>query len=453
MVYLTFYLVFGMFAVAAVRGQTPLPGVVPENQEIAGVQDDLAVGDEETSDNASPVPANEQANKMLPSGKPSQISDWALAGIVWSDACLVRKMAVEAIENADSEQQRARYLRVARQAGEVIADLEQFGWKRVGRSTGGGDQASAQPAADRDVNNNGDGSDAEWRPGIRALDTETPAGRRDPGRDDELIPPDTRIAVDNYRVDDVIDETLAEELNNADAVEDGVEKAIADTGLLLDQEPFDEGRISQRESQTRSGTLPFSYESIYDSDDYDPDVDYRAENPKAIENLDPQSGSKRDLAGDFDDDVIGDEQIEVADGEDELAAALFGNSGDSDSDAADTDSSTTQAAKPPVDQQEDLVASGDADGEYVAPSELLDRLTRTNTVRRLSPNAGRYGSDADWVQLHLDMNQRIWSQLSPTDDLRPALDLVLWKMRNSARVAQATTTDPDLTEILNGVFD
>ncbi|MFG0265674.1 MAG: hypothetical protein ACF8AM_11080, partial [Rhodopirellula sp. JB055] len=269
--------------------------------------------------------ANAQRNHpRLQKSDTNRISDWGLAGVIWSDASLVRKLASESVQRTKDPKQIAEFERLVRQSTEVIESLESFGWKlRRQQAEQSGNPVSEQsqvrsermraesqpqsserqaeeplpdpkevgdklaeelqrtrPPKASETENDGQSNDrsegelAAQANALERFDTETPAGVDDPGIDDEWTAARAAIDVDNYRVDDYVDETPGEEANMADAVEDGVEGAIASAAGRLGTGRDLGARISEREIQTLSATLPYSDDSIYDADDYDPDRDY-----------------------------------------------------------------------------------------------------------------------------------------------------------------------------------
>ncbi|WP_442506070.1 hypothetical protein SH528x_004892 [Novipirellula sp. SH528] len=394
-----------------------------------------------------------QTRAAVPDGTPSQISDWALAGVIWSDASLTQRLAVEAAKQAETQTQAEELRTIARQSAQLIEALEAFGWRHVQRTTRQtssesagvrdgesemkalpdpeavgeaiagsldplvGNQASAaatraakQREKRRDVAANRGVKTATER--LKRFDTETPAGRDDPGLDDELTSPGTPLDVAPYRVDDYIDETSSESRNRADAIEDGVEGAIAAAaGQRGLQRPASD-RISKREVMTRSATLPFAEDSIYDSNDFDPDVDYNVNNPRP---LDPAKKEGYTL-GDRDDDINLNDPAAVIDGEDEFIANTARRS------AAD------EAATEPT----------------TATQINLDRYTGQRN---------EHLSDANWVQFHLEANQAVWRQFTNPDNVvRRANDAVI-KLKADVSVAKRATNDPRLRKILDVIAD
>lgn len=339
---------------------------------------------------------------QVPDGDVEEISEWALAGIVWSEANLVHKLAVQtARQNELTDAERKALKTVAVQTDQLIERMESFGWQRMQRkqkqaavSAEPSDGQSAVPDPDAvgaKLAQKLGGTEkpdpekyAEARkvpagelidPEVR-IDTETPLATNDPGLDDERMPDRLNIDVDQYRVDDFVDETPAEARNRADAVEDGVERAIAaadDDGI---SGPV-AGRISEREVMTRSNTMAYSIDSIYDRDDYDPNIDYDVEKPLTPLEVRTEASDIPDP----DDDVSTRRPAIAATGEDELiAAARRGGTFDpayEDVDGNETEPATAAAPRP----------------------TLMSNFTAAESIAT---------ADANWVQLHLDLNQQRW---------------------------------------------
>ena len=404
-----------------------------------------------------------QTRSAVPDGSPGQISDWALAGVIWSDASLTERLAIEAAKQAETPAQAETFKAIARQSSQLIDALEAFGWRHVDRATQTtnresarnqesdsdstslpspeavgqaiassldpvvGNQASmaAQRAARqreqrRDVAAGGEARTAAE--GLKRFDTETPSGRDDPGLDDELIAPATRLEVAPYRVDDYIDETARESRNRADAIEDGVEGAIAAAAGQRGLQPPASDRISKREVMTRSATLPYAEDSIYDSNDFDPDVDYNINNPRP---LDPP-GTEGDTLGDRDDDIDLDDPAVVVDGEDEFIANSVRRNASNGAVARETGARGTGAAP---------TTAGRID---------LDRYT-SQRMEHLS--------DANWVQFHLEANQAVWRQFTNADNVVRRANDAMVKLKADVSVAKRATGDPRLREILEAVAD
>jgi len=384
-------------------------------------------------------------NQATPSGNASAISDWGLSGAVWSEASLVRKLAVETARsnpNLPSAQLEQLQL-MAETSGDLLESMEEFGWRRVSQA-----ETAAPNDASRPTNNASTPTEvpdpavagAELAeslgakpqspvipppPKIQAelvdedpvksrLDTETPAGMDDPGLDDERTENRLKIEVDQYRVDDYVDETPMEERNVVDAREDGVEGAIAASSDRGIAGPV-AGRISYRESQTRSATLPYSKDSIYDADDYDPDADYDVEQPLTARNLENEAAEIPNR----EDDVSPLDPAVVATGEDELLAAM------------------KRGGTAEMDRRrvgDDLVP------ERTSPPRMP--LTRFN------PEPPKLTADANWVQFHLDLNQNRWYEAE-----RSGLDLLtvrqaMRRLLATINTVKATTDSERLIDLL-----
>ena len=388
---------------------------------------------------------------------PNRISDWGLAGVIWSDASLVRKLASESVQRTKDPKQVAEFERLVRQSTEVIESLESFGWKlRRQQAEQSGNpvteqsqvssermraesqpqsserqteeplpdpkevgeklaeelrqtrppKASATESDDRS-NESPEGELAAQANGLKRFDTETPAGVDDPGIDDEWTAARTPIDVDNYRVDDYIDETPAEEANMADAVEDGVEGAIASAAGRLGTGRDMGARISEREIQTLSATLPYSDDSIYDADDYDPDRDYRVDNPLAAV---PGAETGADL-GDRDDDISRRADPKVIDGEDEMIAEL---------------------ATPELQRK-------------------TPAMQRRSNYQRFTTEEAVQERDAQWVQFQLDSNELVLTRHTTLENLQQRTNDAVMKLKSDASVAWDTTENEQLKRVLKAI--
>ncbi len=367
-----------------------------------------------TSINAQDRTANAQDRTAIPDGSSTRISDWALAGVVWSDASLVERIATQAAKNSRTPEEAEQFRKLAHQSSRIVEAMESFGWKQIKsaphvndvRATPQRDSEEGLPdpevvgdALAESLNRVDTGLDPAQRqadtpvldPSIKRFDTETPAGKDDPGLDDERTPNRIELDIDHYRVDDYIDETPAEARNRADAIEDGVEGAIAAAAGRRGMGTGSAGRISMRETQTRSATMPYSQDSIYDADDYDPDVDYHVDNPLGMLSTNPESVDR----GDGDDDIDRSDPANVVEGEDELIAAM----------------------------------------------------ARTN-LDLYTEERSKYNQDANWVQFHLDTNQTVWRNFTTPENLHRRLSESLMKLKVDARVASEATDNPTFKGIL-----
>lgn len=217
-----------------------------------------------------------------------------------------------------------------------------------------------------------------------------------------------------FRIDDYIDETPREAGNRTDAIEDGTEAAIAAAaGRRAIGGPV-AGRISLREAQTRSATMPYSQDSIYDRDDYDPDADYDIDNPLGTDFTNRESVD----FGDGDDEIDRNDPAKVIDGEVELTAAL---------------------------QRRDRSTAGPAQAAVDAKGTVnLDRYT--------SERSGHL-QDANWVQFHLDANQATWSRYTNRDNLADRTGDAVMKLKADATAALHATDNPQLASILKKIVD
>ncbi|EMI56324.1 hypothetical protein [Rhodopirellula sallentina] len=373
------------------------------------------------------VPGEEPLPRGVASAEASDISDWALAGVVWSDANLARKLAVEGMRYAENEQQHEGMKRLVEVSDEAVKSLEAFGWGRV-------ESAESTSRESAEMTDAGSGEiDARLRSfaqnatGVKRFDTETPAGQEDPGLDDERMPSEARIDIDQYRVDDYVDETPQERLNVADAQEDAIEGAIAAANPDAIAGPASD-RISDREGWTLSSSLPYSTDSIYDSDDYDHDVDYMVENLRGADSTNDGSSDQ----GDMDDDIDLEDPAEVVTGEDELANALARGrlkdevqNASNEKDAASTESYRT-----------------------MRPSDRIpdSRLQSYASVEE----ANRF--DARWVQFRLDANQVKYSMTDPKSSVQAAR-VALAQLQASAMVAGRSTKNAELKQILRPIVE
>ncbi|MFG0261921.1 MAG: hypothetical protein ACF788_05985 [Novipirellula sp. JB048] len=376
------------------------------------------------------------ADGSVPDGSAAQISDWALAGVIWSDASLTKKLARQAATEASSPQQAAQFERLFQQSSRIVDAMETFGWRQVKRAG----QQTSQRAGQRAGNLDHDRSSADaapaalgerserqpqstppatLAPSLKRFDTETPAGRDDPGLDDERIDDGLPLDLDNYRVDDFIDETPAEARNRADAIEDGVEGAIAAASGRLGIGNRGTDRISYRETQTRSTTLPYAQDSIYDADDYDPDVDYDVDHPLGGRSTDRARAER----GDHDDDINLDAPAKVIDGEDELLAAM---------------ARERQAAQ-------------QAAGNSASVAGTTTRQPLRTDLNRYTDQRSKYEQDANWVQFHLDANQAVWTQFTTRENLHHRLSDSLIQLRADVSVALQATDNERLKSILSQV--
>ncbi|EMI41091.1 hypothetical protein [Rhodopirellula sp. SWK7] len=386
---------------------------------------------------ADSVPGDaESLPRGVAAAEASDISDWALAGVVWSDASLTRKLAAAAARSTDDDDARARLQGLAERSENLVRELEGFGWGRVDAAS----NASGETASHRDdpIGERLDEFVQAKASGVKRLDTETPAGSEDPGLDDERMPTPARVDIDQYRVDDYVDETRAERLNAADATEDAIEGALAAASPEGISGPASD-RISNREGWTLSSSLPYSTDSIYDSDDYDHDVDYMVENRRGADSTNRRSSDQ----GDADDDIDVDNPAEVITGEDELANALARGrlserpEGSKDNRAGGTamSESMTRGGQSRFGENRNLNGSG--------------RIPLAN-VRKYSNVEDANSFDARWVQFRLDANQVRYSMTDPAQAAEAAVD-AFKQLRASALVAGRSTNSEELKRILRPI--
>lgn len=392
------------------------------------------------------------SGKALPDGNASHISEWGMSGLIWSEASLVKKLAVEtARTQPDLSDDELRQLeQIADEHELLIESMEAFGWKRLqksqrrsatGRNDADGSQGSAALKRLPDPQSVGQelaesmGITSEEKPareanlpaepaenpmtakGLKRYDTETPAGRDDPGLDDERTADDLKIDIDQYRVDDYVDETPAEARNLADAREDGVEKAIA----AADPEGIagpTAGYISRREVQTRSATMAYSQDSIYDADDYDPDADYDVEHPLTERKMNREAANMLD----GDDDISVRKPAIAAEGEDELLAAM------------------------------ERGGTRDRDVNILGPSSgaspQSDSNQPTHSPRRYNQTLPTTSADANWVSLHLTWNENRWYAAKKSGlSMQVVLDAVD-QFQTTMQTIVSTSDSPRLRERL-----
>ncbi|MCM2369781.1 hypothetical protein [Aporhodopirellula aestuarii] len=386
--------------------------------------------------------AAESLPREVAAAEAADISDWALAGVVWSDANLTRKLAGVAMRYAETEDQRASMRALAVESQRAVVALEAFGWGRVDQTnsglTGTRDPAATRVGdrleqfADQTTGTTQDSSPAvDTAPvaGIKRFDTESPAGAEDPGLDDERLPQQARVDIDQYRVDDYVDETPAERANLADAQEDAIEGAIAAASPDGIAGPASD-RISKREGWTLSSSLPYSTDSIYDSDDYDHDVDYMVENRLGADSTNDASSDQ----GDADDDIDLDDPAEVITGEDEMANAL----------------ARERLSDKPVSRSDGSLASSSGN-RTIRVARPSDTIPQTRLQRYASVEDAN-AFDARWVQFRLDANQVRYSMTDPSLAAEAAQD-ALKQMQASAIVAGQSTDNEELKAILRPILE
>ena len=341
------------------------------------------------------------------------------------------------------------------QAGQSLAS--ELGLPPSERSATGNaaarEAAAIAPAEMADADRTLGGDNPIERP-ITRFDRENPSGD-DPGVDDELNEDLEAFDVSHYRVDDVVDSTRRERNNIADAIEDGAEMALAAAGP--DARGGVQGRISEKEVQTNTTTLPYAVDTPFDGDDYDPDGDYRIDNPRGNRPVDNAGGlaAVRDGADGVDD----------IDNEDELAEALTG--ADRTTAPAINRIEANRLGRPSMVDVEragpsadGLVGHSDPGGYAVgdaAGSSRADARTDADlrTVARpamSTPNAGE-----DLVRFmrarHRNRLDRL-AAMQPKDRLMAIgrrLPIAMEDLRDDATMIARSTTDSRLKRIAEGV--
>ena len=422
-------------------------------------------------------------------GEAGDLSDWAHAGVMWTQAHYLRKLTRAAMSQNPSAEQRAQLAKTEASCDALIAKLERFGWNRVNlRRPATSSNAAAAPATTRPRDPATRSSDASTTtadprdpaavgnalanelnlpksPAVDSdpkgpivtpaeaaqrdriamrrkaresgdrdsvFDTENPAGVDDPGVDDELNEDLETFDVQQYRVDDVVDSTMRERTNIADAIEDGAEMALA-AGVDNVKRGMS-GRISIREVQTNTTTLPYSVDSIYDSDDYDPDADYSVDNPMG-NRIDDTSGYAAVADGsDGRDDI---------DNEDELAEAYLGADRTNAPRTNRIEALSTDVASPNELRMRSIARQtpqGTRNGMVDPPAGRVAVATDANRVTarrvRLSQSIDR---DSDWVNFTLQQYQARWDRLT-ADGTPPSLPALLTHLQMT-RFEMATTAE------------
>ncbi|TWT64715.1 hypothetical protein [Allorhodopirellula solitaria] len=297
---------------------------------------------------------------------PSGVSDWALAGVVWSDASLTRKLAADSLRQAQSEgadqSTQAALQQLADQSQQIIKALEQFGWSHK-------QSAGSEAAPDS------------------AAPTANPAAAAA-----ENAPASTQ-------------EIMAEKMEAARARG----QAQAEAASPLKPLPRASSRMSERDGQTLSDTLPYSAGSIYDHGSYQPGGNYLDDAPMSV-------GASKVYSGELD-------EIEREVNREESAAQARAES----------------ESQPKVDPR---VTAG-----------LLRRIAMDDytTTPQSESESGATGTsdhaDARWVQFRLDANQWTYSHVQPNERM-PAARAALRQLKSTAMVAGRSTQDESLKQIL-----
>lgn len=449
-------------------------------------QDPPAATQEDADRPAAAERAEARADEaaVAPQGEPQRISDWALAGTLWSDTHLVRKLAQQAAEQSDDPEQKDKLLRLELQSEHLINSLESFGWRRVAidraaqPAPASAAPSAPAPAAQADPVSADVGEPNRPLPDPEQVGQELAAslgvdsqasveqrpdrsarGRAAASRDgaagtvaDKAAIGDERAAdgfdfdIAQYRLVEPLDPSPAVVTDVADAVGEGTEAALAagvdnfegGLGALP-------GRISEREAMTQSGSLPFAG-SVYDSDDYDPDINYSGSNPIAAldEEIRERSVGQRPGSRLRETPTIG---VETSD----TPAAATGE----------------RALDPiPTEPSDDIRDEADL-VENVATDPRVDNTPTVDELARgqQAPIAGVARSylaysdpqsvleqDAAWVEFRLQANQQRWQmirELRDSIDINAELKAAIVQLRANAQTARRLTSDARLAAILD----
>lgn len=361
----------------------------------------------------------ERAGATMPEGQPAEISDWALAGVVWSDAHLVRKLAQAAAEESDSSEYREKMAVLVNDCDDLISSLESFGWRRIAVEKA--EQRVAAAAAEvpgnaADVVVTEETVETERVPldpdaAAAALDA---AGRRG-ALTDEVTAEDRPFTFRRYRVADYIDRDPTSPVTAAEAVDEAVEEAIAAAPDQIDA-GFDavegSGPDARRQAQTQSATLPYAGDSIYDVEDLHPGAPY-PDRPDAV-----AAGLTRDPP----------RVTSLRPATEPLAPVV-----------------------PPTVPTEELLDTVDT-APPVRSATAID-------ITRYTDRAERFRQDANWVKFRLAANQQRWRmvQNSGDDESAPALDehldAALLQLQADAATALAASKESQLAEVLQEIID
>lgn len=361
-------------------------------------------------------------------GQPQRISDWALAGVIWSDAHLVRKLARREAAQTNDSRRVETMSALVQDADQIIDILQDFGWQHLEarREELATREAAAEAEADRAA---AVGTDEVVEPQAavptetlpQRVETESPPGLNDPGVDDELQASALAFDLRHYRVDDYLDEVPVERRSLADAVEDGVEGALA-AGVdnIARDERVDrgEGREARRRLATRSDSLPYSRDSIYS-----PEVEY---------------------------DIVARPNEPVPD-TNPLVERTERRTGEGALDAFPKASDDASSNVPEVDGEDDLTSELVQEGEIPAAGSRIAAARDTSDLRRFTELREQFAQDAAWVQFRFDSNQRIWQMVQaqpPDQPLRPVIDVAIAQLQAHAQVGERLTDDRRLATIL-----
>lgn len=335
------------------------------------------------------------AEELIPEGQPEAISDWALAGVIWSDAHLLRRLADAVRERMQNPDGRERMGLLVQDCDGLIDSLESFGWRRVAEAR------REQEAAERAVATD----DAVAVERAVALEDVEPADRVVATERAVEVGGERPFSLGRYRVDDYIDRTQPR--TPAEAAEDGVGEALAAgandaaRGFEDAETTVEQSRVDHRRAQTESATLPYSTGTIYD---YHPSATY----PEIAADAVP---------------VPPNERIVPAGRE--------------------------AAARVPL----------ESEAEDAAELALTRRAPRVAEIDldAYTEQAERFSQDAAWVEFRLRANQQRWQMLRDSADgksvaaLAEHVNAVIMQLKADAATAAAATNDPQLIEILDAI--
>lgn len=337
-------------------------------------------------------------------GQPDRISDWALAGVVWSDAHLVRKLAEREATQATDPYYAETMEALVADTDQIIDVLKEFGWRHLrARQAELAAEAESPPAAvaEREV----------------VVPSRTTARARRTS--------DLDLDLRRYRVIDDPVETPAERRSLADAVEEGTEEALA-AGADSSVRDFSrrgtieggESRAARRNLATQSDTLPYSRGTIYDVQaDYDSTEESTTER-RANPLVERAEGE------------VPDERI-----------VRNPNSAPSDDPEDDDDSEDVD--------QDRFALSTPGEG-----SESASEVRAAVDVTRFTGRREQFAQDAAWVQFQFDANQRTWQmvQAHPTEiSPRRYLDAAVAQLQAHAQVGERITDDDRLADIFRAI--
>ncbi|MCC9601751.1 hypothetical protein LOC67_14420 [Stieleria sp. JC731] len=306
------------------------------------------------------------------------ISEWAWAGVLWSDANLVKGVAKRAASESDDEQETQKLMQVSKEAQQIVEQMEQMGWQRL----------ASKPVQS--------GTDASVRSSKQVARPQKTTKQQSP----------KDLDIDQYRVTNV-DEPVAERKSLAEKIEDQVEKSIAAAGDRGVSKVYG-AHISNRETQTRSGTLPYATDSIYDVDDYDQDGDYFVEN----------AGGKY---AEFDDEDVVDDVDEVRTINPDVEVAV--------------DNPEPKLSGQPSTEDSSVRSSDIAQYDIAQYTDVSERRAE----------------DARWVQLHVSSNQMLFDKLTEGGIDKAELQLAINQLRVHLSLAQKAGVEGVNVEALPSV--